>query len=138
MVESGELADLLRAGLAAAGINQAELARRAGVTRAYAGRLLAGQQAAPTPEVVAALAAALELGPAERLRLFLAAGSAPPDLAALLGRPVLARLLATLVLAPAARLERLETLLTALLDLLEAPSSGPMLNQHNDQASTAR
>lgn len=119
MADSGQFAERLQAGLAAAGITQAELARRSGVTRAYVGRLLAGSQAAPTPEVVAGLAAALGLPPAERLRLYAAAGQLPPELAEVLTRPAAARLLTALAALPPGGRERLERALTALLDLLE-------------------
>jgi transcriptional regulator with XRE-family HTH domain len=121
MDDGGRLAERLRAGLAAARLNQAELARRSGLTRAYVGRLLGGSQAAPTAEVVAALAAALDLAPAERLRLHAAAGLLPTALADLLDRPAVARLLIALAAAPPARQARLERLLTALLDAIESP-----------------
>jgi transcriptional regulator with XRE-family HTH domain len=124
MDEGSRFADRLRAGLAASGMNQAELARRGGVTRAYVGRLLAGSQAAPTPEVVAALADALEMGPAERSRLFAAAGLLPPALAEVVDEPAVATLLTTLATAPAARRAALIRLLGALLDALGAPSAG--------------
>ena len=122
MADSGALADQLRAGLASAGITQAELARRAGVTRAYVGRLLTGSQAAPTLEVVEALAAALALGPVERLRLYTAAGVMPPELVATLGRPAVAQLLTALAAAPGERQDRLEQVLTAALELAEEPA----------------
>ncbi|MCC6628725.1 MAG: helix-turn-helix transcriptional regulator [Chloroflexi bacterium] len=116
------LAQELATALAAAGVTQAELARRAGVTRAYVGRLLAGAQAAPTPDVVEALAQALSVDAAGRLRLFLAAGLAPPDLAAVAGSAPVARLLALLAAAAPARRDQIERLLDALLDAL-APAS---------------
>lgn len=122
MTGGGELAALLAAALATAGINQAELARRSGLTRAYVGRLLAGAQAAPTPGVLAALADGLGLAAAERLRLFAAAGLLPAELTTALGRsPTLARLLVTLQQLPPARRAALERALAAVLDLLEAP-----------------
>lgn len=125
--EGGALAERLRAGLAAGGLTQAELARRAGLTRAYVGRLLAGSQAAPTVEVVRALAAALALDPAERLRLYAAAGLTPPELAAVLGRPPIAALLIRLAGAEAAERRRLEGLLTRLLALADDASAGRLV-----------
>jgi transcriptional regulator with XRE-family HTH domain len=119
MEQGRRFAEHLQAGLAAAGITQAELARRGGVTRAYVGRLLAGSQAAPTPEVVGALAAALGLAPAERLGLYAAAGLIPPELAEVLARPAVARLLTALAALPPGDRARLERALAALLDLLE-------------------
>ena len=124
MDEGSRFAEQLRAGLAASGLNQAELARRGGVTRAYVGRLLAGSQAAPTPEVVAALADALALGPADRSRLFAAAGLLPPELAGVVDEPAVAALLTTLAAAPAARRATLIRLLAALLDALDGPRAG--------------
>jgi transcriptional regulator with XRE-family HTH domain len=123
MDQGNRFAARLRAGLAAAGMNQAELARRGGVTRAYVGRLLAGSQAAPTPEVVAALADALALGAADRSRLFAAAGLLPPELAEVVDEPAVAQLLTTLAAAPTARRAGLTRLLTALLDALDAPGA---------------
>jgi transcriptional regulator with XRE-family HTH domain len=123
MTAESALAEQLAAAVAAAGITQAELARRAGVTRAYVGRLLAGTQAAPTPDVVDALAAALQLPLAGRWGLFLAAGLAPADLAAVAGRAPVTRLLALLTAAPPARCAQIERLLDALLDALDAPDA---------------
>ena len=127
MEDGGALAERLREGLAASDITQAELARRAGVTRAYVGRLLAGSQAAPTLEVVEALAEALALGPAERLRLYAAAGALPPELAATIGRPAIAELLTRLAGAGAAERERLDRLLTLVLVLAGDPTVGAFL-----------
>lgn len=121
MADSGALAERLQAGLARLEISQAELARRAGVTRAYVGRLLAGSQAAPTLEVIEALAAALEMGPVERLQLAAAAGVTLPEFAAALEQPTVARLLTALAVATPAERDELERLLTAALDLAGEP-----------------
>jgi transcriptional regulator with XRE-family HTH domain len=114
-----DLAAVLGDELARAGITQAELARRAGVTRAYIGRLLAGQQGAPTGEVVGMIAQALALDGARSLRLYLAVGLVPPALRGILAGPVLVRLLGLLAAAPPGRRSRVERVLVSLLDLMD-------------------
>jgi hypothetical protein len=73
---------------------------------------------------VAALADALALGPADRSRLFAAAGLLPPELAGVVDEPAVAALLTTLAAAPAARRATLLRLLAALLDALDGPRAG--------------
>jgi transcriptional regulator with XRE-family HTH domain len=119
MADGAGLAQQLQAALAAAGINQAELARRAGVTRAYVGRLLAGDQAAPTDEVLAALATALDLSPVARLQLFLVAGRVPAEIGPVAAQEAVAGLLVTLHSLSPARRRAAERLLVDLCAVIE-------------------
>lgn len=115
-----ELAVVLTEALATAGINQAELARRAGLTRAYVGRLLGGSQGAPTAGVLHDLGVALGLDQVDRLRLYAAAGLLPEAEAGLLrNHPSLTRLLTTFGTLDPVRQAQVTRLLDALLDLTD-------------------
>jgi predicted ATPase/transcriptional regulator with XRE-family HTH domain len=74
--------DLLRRHRLAAGLSQAELAERAGLSPDSVGALEAGRRANPRPFTVRALADALSLAENERIQLFAAAqpGSLPTEL----------------------------------------------------------
>jgi len=73
----GELLSCLRL---ATGVSQNALGREAGVNASYINRLERGERAAPTREVVLALARALQTTPQERDHLLMTAGYVPPSL----------------------------------------------------------
>jgi transcriptional regulator with XRE-family HTH domain len=62
----------------AAGLRREELAMLAGLSSDYVTRLEQGRAQAPSPQVLTALARALQLSDAEREHLFLLAGQRPP------------------------------------------------------------
>ncbi|MCX4694771.1 helix-turn-helix transcriptional regulator [Streptomyces sp. NBC_01408] len=62
----------------AAGLRREELAQLACLSVDYVVRLEQGRATSPSPQVLAALARALRLSPAEREHLYLLAGQAPP------------------------------------------------------------
>src|SRR5262245_13689287 len=74
---------LLRRHRLAAGLSQAELAERAGLSRDGLRALEGGRRAAPRPHTVLALAEALSLSAADRLQFLAAAHTEPPSSAAL-------------------------------------------------------
>lgn len=63
MDETHDLADFLRQALAEAGINQSELARRAGVSKQVISDYLCRKRTNPEPKVLLALAQVLGLAP---------------------------------------------------------------------------
>ena len=75
---AGAFGTALAAHLAAAGMTQAEVARRAGVHVSYISRLLSGDRM-PEREVATAIADALDLSPVHRAALLMACGFLPDD-----------------------------------------------------------
>src|SRR5690242_14611871 len=78
-IDAGSFAATLRRYRSAANLTQEELAARAGLSVHAIGMLERGVRKAPRPSTVALLAVALELEPAERHALVVAARDRTPD-----------------------------------------------------------
>jgi len=77
---TASFADLLFAFRRRVGHSQSDLGRHAGVNASYINRLESGVRSVPTAEVALALAAGLELSPAETDRFLWSTGCLPPSL----------------------------------------------------------
>lgn len=104
---AASFADLLAGFRERAGLSQVALGRRAGVDASYLNRLESGERRVPTPDLLGALVAALDLDPPEADRLWWSLDLLPPALRRLGdAAPTLlavARVLAAPQLAPGAR-----------------------------------
>lgn len=79
--DGGSVARLLLAARTAKEISRSELARAAGCSRQYVEMLESGDRVRPSPQLVAAFAAALELHGEQREQFFAAGGVVPPKAA---------------------------------------------------------